>query len=204
MNYTTFDIATMPEVRSNDVTLIQRDGLWAGDDYIGGRTIALSLQVQAVDVEEFNAANNLIQRAFTPGVSGESKLAFRIPGMANGREAYVNVRTRRRSAPLDASFARLSCAYEVELFATDPYIYAEQETAVTLRKGVPALVPVDGSLPAEVKWTMSGTSEPAIRYAATGDIVISPLTPGPNFLVLDDNGTNAAATARTSFRDRWV
>ncbi len=216
VNFTNFDVTSMPDIRANDVTLIQRDGLWAGDDYMGGRTVSLSLEVQALDTEEFSSALNLIMRAFSPGVSGETPLRFRIPGLANGREAYVNVRTRRRSNPLDASFARLSCAFEIELFATDPIIYAAEETAVTLRKGVPTLVPIDGSRVAKPSITFTGVTNPKIldaedggstfSYTGTGTFTVAGpnYLPGNRYLTLIDSGTNANATALFKFRDTWV
>ncbi|MFJ8394387.1 hypothetical protein [Streptomyces sp. NPDC094144] len=214
VNFTNLDVMSMPEIRTNDVTLIQRDGLWAGDDYMGGRTISLSLEVQANDAEEFNAANNLIQRAFSPGVSGESKFSFQIPGIAFGRSAYINARTRKRSSPLDASFARLYCAYEVELFATDPMIYAAKETEVTLRKGIAARITVEGSRSAQPLITFTGLTNPKLSNAQTGSGTVFPGTgtftktgiaysPGTRYMVLTDSGTNPDGTAVYKWRDMW-
>lgn len=204
VNFTNFDPVSMPDIRTNDVTLIQRDGLWAGDDYLGGKSIALSLEVQAVDPDEFSDAVNLIMRAFSPGVAGESPLSFRIPGLCHGREVYVNVRTRRRSAPLNGNFARLRCAFEVELFATDPVIYAVEETTITLRKGVPARVPVDGSRSVTPAVTFSNATSPKLLDAMTGAEWTGALSPGEHFLEFTDSGTNANATANLKFRDTWV
>jgi hypothetical protein len=204
VNFTNLDVLSMPEIRSNDLTLIQRDGYWAGDDYMGGRTISLALEVQAKSVDEFNAANNLIARAFSPGVSGEIPFSFKIPGLANGREAYINARARRRSAPLDASFARLYCAYEVELFATDPIIYAAEETVVTIRNGTPsgppARISVEGSRTTSPKITFTNVVNPRIvnaitnvgtTYTGSGTWTVDGpnYIPGERFLVLSDTGT---------------
>ncbi|MEW1550953.1 hypothetical protein [Streptomyces tsukubensis] len=216
MNFTNFDVSSMPDIRSSDVTLIQRDGLWAGDDYIGGRTVNLSLEVQALDADEFGAAVNLVMRAFSPGVSGETQLRFRIPGLANGREAYVKARTRKRSNPLDASFARLSCAFEIELFATDPLIYAGEETSVTLRKGIPTLVPIDGSRAAKPSIAFTNVVNPKLldaedgkttfSHTGTGTFTVSGpnYTPGNRYITLTDSGPNVNATAVLKFRDTWV
>ncbi|OKI71415.1 hypothetical protein [Streptomyces sp. MJM1172] len=218
VNYTNLDVASMAEIRSNDVELIQRDGLWAGDDYMGGRTISLSLVVKARTVEEFNTANNLIQRAFSPGVSGESPFSFQIPGLANGRSAYVNARTRRRSNPLDARFAQLYCAYEIELFATDPMIYATDETEVLIRNGAPdgpaALMVVEGSRSITPKITFTGVTNPKLTNAITGNVTSYTGTgtwtvdgptygPGERFLVLSDTGTPKTGTAVLKWRDQW-
>lgn len=219
VNFTNLDVLSMPEIRSSDIALIQRDGLWAGDDYLGARTLSLSLEVQGRDVGEFSAANNLIQRAFSPGVSGESPFSFRIPGLANGREAYINARTRRRSAPLDSSFARLYCAYEIELLATDPVIYAVDETAITIRNGAPTGPPtrivVEGSRTAATKITFSGMTNPRIVNAVTGAGTTYTGTgtftatgpnyiPGERFLILSDSGTPKTGTALVKWRDTWV
>ncbi|MFG3200363.1 hypothetical protein ACGFYT_30065 [Streptomyces sp. NPDC048208] len=219
VNFTNLDVTSMPDIRTSDVTLIQRDGLWAGDDYMGGRTVSLSLEVQAASTEEFNAANNLITRAFSPGVSGETPFSFQIPGLANGRSAYVNARTRRRSAPLDASFARLYCAYEIELFATDPVIYASDETAITIRNGAPsgppARVSVEGSRSAVPAITFTGVTNPkltnvltGLAYSATGSGTFTATgptyLPGERFLSLSDTTGNTAGTAVLVWRDTWV
>lgn len=214
VNFTVFDPLSMPDVRSNDVALIQRDGLWAGDDYMGGRTIPLSLEVQGHTREEFSNAVNLVYSAFTPGVAGESPLRFKIPGLCMGREAYVNVRTRRRSNPLDADFARLFCAFEIELFATDPYVYAAEDTEVTLREGIPALMHVDGSRVAQPTITFSNLTNPTITdvqsgaelsFTGTGTWTVDApdYEPGGRYLVLSDSGP-ADGTAVYKWRDRWV
>lgn len=215
VNFTNLDVLTMPDVRTNDVTLIQRDGLWAGDDYMGGRTISLSLEVQALTREEFNSTVNLIMRAFSPGVSGESPLSFQIPGMFNGRAAFVNARTRKRSGPLDGSFARLYCAFEIELFATDPVIYAQAPTTVTARKGVPVLLTVDGSRSAVPQIQFTTVTNPKLTNAITGVAFSATGTgtftatgptylPGDRYLVLSDSGTNPAGTAALTWTDTWV
>ncbi|MFG3405637.1 hypothetical protein [Streptomyces sp. NPDC048142] len=219
VNFTNFDPLTMPDIRTNDVTLIQRDGLWAGDDYMGGRTIALSLEVQALTPDEFNSSVNLIMRAFSPGVDGETPLTFQIPGLCNGRAASINARTRKRSAPLDASFARLSCAFEIELFATDPVITAVDTTSITLKKGVTSRISVDGTrsitphLATGVKVT-----DPKLTNAVTGDVhnitgsgtFTIPVaqrpsfTPGDHYLTMTDSGTDPTGQVWLTMRDEWI
>ncbi|MGW3072738.1 hypothetical protein [Kitasatospora sp. NPDC001132] len=205
------DVMSMPDIRTNDVALIQRDGLWAGDDYIDGRTVALSIEVAADTTDEFNSTINTIMRAFSPGVGGETPFSFRVPGLCNGRAAYVNARTRKRSNPLDYSFAARYCAFEIELYATDPVVYAVDETAVTLRKDVPTLVPVDGSKDAKTLITFTNATNPKLMDAETGALVLSVnrsgtfTVPGPDlesgnrYLVLAN-----ADSAVTKFRDEWV
>jgi hypothetical protein len=216
VNFTNFDIASTPDIRTNDIALIQRDGLWAGDDYLGGRTVNLSLEVQAMDTAEFSAAVNLIMQAFSPGVAGETPLRFRIPGIANGREAYVNARTRKRSNPLDASFARLSCAFEIELFATDPAIYAVDETNITLKPGVLARITVDGSRSVQPYFLIDQMTNPTLTNAITGEVITFPgsgtwtpsntptFEPGDTYMTLSKSGNHADAAGFLRWRDSWV
>lgn len=216
VTFRNLDVMSMPEIRTNDVTLIQRDGYWAGNDYMGGRSISLSLEVHADTDDEFSSAVNMIYRAFSPAVNGESPFTFKMPGLCNGREAYVNARTRKRSNPLDASFAARYCAFEVELFATDPFVYATEETAVTLRKDVPTLVPIDGSQVAKPSIAFTTVTNPKILNAETGKSTFSVTRtgtftvdgpnylPGNRYLTLSESGTNANASALFTFRDMWA
>ncbi|MQS39928.1 phage tail family protein [Streptomyces katsurahamanus] len=226
-------LLSLPAIRSNDLELIQRDGLWPGNDYLGARTVNITLRVQGRDIEEFSKAINDIQSAFTIGVEGESKLEFRIPGIAFGRSAYLMARTRRRSAPLDMSFPRLHCRFEIELLATDPVIYASDETTCTLRNGKPVgpntRVTVYGSRPARPVITYTNCAYPEITNLATGDITtffregsfvvdtakqdaslgIGAVWPawgaGEHFLNLTNlDSAPASATAVLKWRDSWV
>ncbi|MFJ4701954.1 hypothetical protein ACIP5N_27715 [Streptomyces sp. NPDC088768] len=210
VNFTTVDLMSMPDIRSADVELIQRDGLWPGNDYMGARTLSLSLEVQALTVAEFNEAVNLVCRAFSPGVSGESPLSFRIPGLCGGVPAYYNARTRKRSQPLDANFARLFCAFEVELVATDPLAYAVDESAVTLRAGVTSRIKVQGSCPAQTTAAFAGVTNPEISNNVDSTVFRSPgsgtrtvpgpqLDPGERYLRL----AGTTGTAVLTWRDTW-
>ncbi|MFI2242379.1 hypothetical protein [Streptomyces chrestomyceticus] len=204
--YSNLDLVSLPDVRSNDLALIQRDGLWPGDDYYGGRTVNISLRIQGRDAEEFSHAVNSVQAAFRLGANGETPFAFRIPGLCNGRTAYFNARTRRRSSPLDMAFARLYCAFEIELFATDPFIYASEETSVTVRKGTTARVMVAGSREVKPTVTYTGLTSPKLTDSITGQVLPAApvLSPGDHFLSLTDSGSNADGAAQLKWRDTWV
>lgn len=93
-------LLSLPDVRTSDLTLVQRNGLWAGRDYLNGRTVTLTLEVYGNTREEFTEALNALQAAFTPGID-ESPFRFRFPGAAADQTAYVMARVRKRSAPLD-------------------------------------------------------------------------------------------------------
>jgi hypothetical protein len=58
-------LLTLPEIRSSDLTLVQRHGLYAGDDYMNGRTVTVTLEVYGSTREEFTQA--LVNLRSCPG-----------------------------------------------------------------------------------------------------------------------------------------
>ncbi|MER5638422.1 hypothetical protein ABT095_15855 [Kitasatospora sp. NPDC002227] len=159
-------LLNLPDVRSADLTLVQRNGLWPGDDYLGGRTVTVTLEVYGRDAEEFSAALNAVQAAFRVGPA-ESRFRFRFPGVAGGGTAYVMARTRKRSAPLNLDFAYHVCNIVVELFATAPEIRADQPRTVTVgaeRAYFTAL----GSEPARPVISLTNVKNPMLGDEATG------------------------------------
>ncbi|MFJ8955625.1 phage distal tail protein [Streptomyces sp. NPDC102381] len=125
-------LLTLPEIRSADQTLVQRDGLWVGDDYLNGRTVTLTLEVYGRTRDEFTTALSSLQAVFRRG-GAEAPFRFRFPGVAGDQTAYVMARCRKRSAPLDLNFAYLTCNLVVELFATSPYIVGDVERELTVQ-----------------------------------------------------------------------
>ncbi|MFD5640739.1 hypothetical protein ACFWIP_02955 [Streptomyces anulatus] len=167
-------LLSLPEVRSSDLTLVQRHGLFPGDDYMNGRAVTLTLEVYAGDREEFTRALNAVSAAFLPGAP-ESALRFRFPGVAADQTALVMVRPRRRSAPLDLNFAMGVCNVVVELQATSPYILADEPRAEIVRSsttGAPLYTRFEafGSVPGRpVFRTSIGSVNPRLSNEITGE-----------------------------------
>ncbi|MFI6861299.1 hypothetical protein ACIBKZ_15590 [Streptomyces sp. NPDC050421] len=187
-------LLSLPDIRSADLTLVQRHGLYPVDDYMNGRAITLTLEVYGSTREEFTAALLDIQSAFMPA-QVEKPLRFLFPGVAADREAFVMARPRKRSAPLDLNFANMVCNVVVELFATSPYlvgstprtswIYSLVTEAPTEGAKVPLSVPFDvkasdvadpgklvtqyGSVPALPRIEIRDASNPTLYDDTTGD-----------------------------------
>jgi hypothetical protein len=165
-------LLVLPEVRSADLTLIQRDGLWAGDDYMNGRTVTLTLEVYGETQEDFTAALSAVQTAFRPG-RAELPFAFRFPGLAGDLTAVVNARPRKRSGPLDLNFAYRVCNIVVELFATDPYIYGQATRTETVTgdsdPDVLTVFTQSGGVPALPSIAFTGGTNPVLTDETTGD-----------------------------------
>jgi hypothetical protein len=152
-------LLSLPEVRSSDLTLVQRHGLFAGDDYMNGRTVTLTLEVYGSTREEFTQALNDVQAAFIPG-NPEAAFSFRFPGVAADQTAYLMARPRKRSAPLDLNFAYGVCNVVVELYATSPYMYGDAAREAAVRSLKRDQVPSGMVVPTTVPFTVTGVGSP--------------------------------------------
>ncbi|MFE0699411.1 hypothetical protein [Streptomyces sp. NPDC058872] len=166
-------LLSLPDMRTADLTLVQRHGLYPGDDYMSGRAVTLTLEVYGRTRAEFTEALSAVYAAFGPA-DREKPLRFRFPGVGGDRTAFVNVRPRKRSAPLDLNFAYHVCNVVVELFATDPYIYGD------------ALISMSLSSPWE-------GSDPKLRFRQVGSVPALPVIALDNAknIVLTDEVTGA-------------
>lgn len=198
-------LLSLPDMRTADLTLVQRHGLYPGDDYMGGRAVTLTLEVYGSTREEFTEALNAVYATFAPA-ERERPLRFRFPGVAGDRTAFVNVRTRKRSAPLDLNFAHRVCNVAVELFSTDPYIYRDALTVYNLS------APWQGSDP-KLRFTAAGSvpALPVVKLVNAKDCVITDEVTGLRFgmtnlaggLTIDSQAQTLTATASGSnFNDR--
>lgn len=171
-------LLSLPDVRTSDLTLVQRHGLWPGVDYLNGRTVTLTLEVYGSTREEFTEALNALQAAFLPGVE-ESPFRFRFPGAAADQTAYVMARVRKRSAPLDLNFAYLTCNMVIELFATSPYIVGDAPRTETVRSFKREKAPTGLVIPATVPWQVEGQGEqpadPITRFTQFGSVPALPV-----------------------------
>ncbi|MFF4424164.1 hypothetical protein ACFY04_25845 [Streptomyces sp. NPDC001549] len=198
-------LVSLPDIRSADLTLVQRHGLYPGDDYMGGRSITLTLEVYGRTREEFTEALSAIYAAFGHA-EREKPLRFKFPGIAGDRTGFVKVRPRKRSAPLDLNFAYLVCNVAVELFATDPYIYGDALVSRTLT------APWQGSSP-KLRFVSPGSvpALPIIKLTNAKDCVLRDEVSGLWFgmanlagaLTINSEAQSVTATTNgTNFNDR--
>nr|BEK66828.1 hypothetical protein KPHV_40550 [Kitasatospora purpeofusca] len=161
-------LLSLPDVRSSDLVLVQRDGLWPGDDYLDGRTVTLTVEVYGRTPGEFSDAWGALTSAYRTG-RGEMPFRFRFPGIAAGETAYIMARPRKRGGSVDLSFAYGVSAVPVELFATDPKIYAAtlRTERVSSRVGAPVFAQ-RGSDPARPVVEITDAKNPALKDELTG------------------------------------
>ncbi|MEU8791562.1 hypothetical protein [Streptomyces sp. NPDC048643] len=185
-------LLSLPDVRTSDLTLVQRNGLWPGRDYMNGRTVTVTLEVYGSTREEFTEALNALQAAFTTGLD-ELPFRFRFPGAAADQTAYVMARVRRRSAPLDLNFAYLTCNMVVELFSTAPYIIGDAPREATVKSFKRDKVPTGLVIPVVVPWDVEGQgpapADPVARFTQYGSVPARPvvtITNGASPVLMDD------------------
>jgi len=124
-------IVGLPDVTSGDRGVLLRHGLHAGDDYLSGRSVTLTLEVYgATDAAIETAVQNLLV-AFRPG-EDEAGLVFQIPGVANGNKFLLWARPRRRSVPINLEWLHRIPIVTIEMEATDPRLYASAESSQAL------------------------------------------------------------------------
>ncbi|MFF7990333.1 hypothetical protein ACFZDG_11145 [Kitasatospora xanthocidica] len=161
-------LLSLPDVRSSDLVLIQREGRWPGDDILDGRPVTLTIEVYGRTPEEFSTAWATLTAAFRVG-RPELPFRFRFPGIAAGETAFIKARPRKRGGSIDLSFAYGVSTVPIELYATDPKIYAEslRKATVSSRTGAPVFVQ-RGSVPARPVVEITDAKNPVLRDELTG------------------------------------
>lgn len=112
----------LPEVRTNDVELIQMDGLWSGDDYLGSRSITMAIRCVGTSEEDLSNQVSILRRAFSSSRT-EEPLYFAIPGIADGAPSKIMGRTRKFESVTDLAYGRFNATFDIQFECTDPYIY---------------------------------------------------------------------------------
>ncbi|MCX4687224.1 phage tail family protein [Kitasatospora purpeofusca] len=119
-----------PEVRTSDRTLLQRHGASAGTDYLGARIVHLAFTV----LDDPGTVADIL-RTFQPG-SGDRVLRFAVPGVAGGLGRLTG-RVRKRAVPTDALFTAGAVRFDIEVYAADPLLYADQQSTARVLPASP-------------------------------------------------------------------
>ena len=128
---TAFDIrqiiglASSAEVRSQDRTLVTRNGAVPGSDYLNPRSLVMVYEIVEDSADTLSSRLAEFNLAFGPGRE-EEPLVFQVPGVAGGVKARVNARVRRRNVPIDMEFNHGVARVTLDLIATDPLLYSNE------------------------------------------------------------------------------
>ncbi|GGM39606.1 hypothetical protein GCM10012275_08090 [Longimycelium tulufanense] len=118
-----------PEVRTGDLTLLQRDGQIPGTDYLGARSITVTAQIFDADRAAFARHISQIVGDLASG-GREEPLQIKIPGVGDGDWCVVHARVRKRALTLDQDYYGGCATLTVEFGATDPRIYSVRQLSV--------------------------------------------------------------------------
>jgi len=113
-------LADLPDIRSSDVARPRDQGLLFGNDFLGGRTITLALEIVKAPGLTLAQSVDLVKAAFQPLQNTALPLAFQLPGQGN---RVINCRCRKLTDTVDVSFAGGITTMSVQLSAMDPRIY---------------------------------------------------------------------------------
>lgn len=183
----------LPDVRSSDLELVQRDGLYPGEDYMNGRAVTVTFEIYGSSADEFMASVNAVQAAYK-SMRSEAKWRFRFPGIAAGLTGYVMCRPRRRSAPMNLDYVNHVCNVTIELFSTSPYIFGDAERSEHV-----------SSLETDDQWITAYGSEaarPVVTITGGTNPVLHNDTGGSGFAVIH-SGTVIIDSAAESVTDEY-
>jgi hypothetical protein len=112
-----------PEVRTSDQIRARSNGMFAGTDYLGGRSVIAEVQVVASHPDETVWQD--FSSALIVGAESETALGFQIPGLARGNAVQIDARVRKLSLPIERSYLNGQGNAVIEWFATDPRVYTQ-------------------------------------------------------------------------------
>ena len=122
-------LADLPGVRTADRTILRRHGLHAGDDFMGGKSVTLTLEVEAATDAALASRVAELSAAFQVG--DEQAMVFQVPGVAGGGKRILYARPRAISAPIGLDWLYRLPVIQVRLDASDPRLYAFTEDSET-------------------------------------------------------------------------
>jgi hypothetical protein len=116
-------VLASPEVRAPVRPRLTRDGTQTGPVYLGGRTVALTVDVVAWSEAELQDALGALSEAVT--LTETSTLRLELPGLAGGATVRSSVRVSRWSAPVSHEHFSHASTVSLELVADDPRFYSD-------------------------------------------------------------------------------
>ncbi|WP_410576635.1 phage distal tail protein [Amycolatopsis sp. lyj-108] len=122
----------VPGMRTSDRAALSRHGDVSGSDYLGSRTVTLTIEAYGRDGAELADALNAVTAAFTPAAP-DAPLVFRFPGIAGGGVRFVSARVRKRGIPVNVEYSNGLAMVTVEMYCASPLIVSP----VLLRDSAP-------------------------------------------------------------------
>jgi len=114
----------LPEMSNSDQDRLRRHGLRAGDDFLGGRSVVVTIEVYGADDQAFRRAITELRIALSPA-QAPAPLVFQLPAVAGGAQLRMGARIRNVSWPITTTHFHRVDEVVLEFFSTDPRLYSD-------------------------------------------------------------------------------
>lgn len=161
------------EMHTSDRPRLRRHGNHPGDDFLGGRTVTLTMEIYGASQSELKTNVSRFLSAFRPGVA-ESPMAIRVPGVGD-EVSLIFARPRRRTSAINTTYAAGLASVVVEMHASDPRIYS---LPLNLLSASPEIISAKLSWPLTwpLVWTSStNTGGGSIVAVNAGNFPVAPI-----------------------------
>jgi hypothetical protein len=214
------DLDNLPEVRTYDQDRALAHGQYTGPDYVGARTINLSVTLRGTDPGNLAALTAALKAVAQPAAA-PAQLQFPDLGI------MVMAKVRKRDIPYDATMLWRTATAHLQFYAADPLIYSLNQYSLQTA----AYAPASGrSYPRAYPWlygtggtsggllcTNAGASptypllrldgpavQPSIQLSETGAVLAFNNTLQPGEFLTVDTSTRAVLDGGTTPRRDWV
>lgn len=109
---------SIPAIRNQDDNRGYQDGMFTGQDFLGGRTISIIFNTFGNWLGSAQKNLNTIQQVLLPQQSGTTPLYFRIPPAIGSQ--FVNARVRSFRTTIDPNYTYGYITSQVEFFCPNP------------------------------------------------------------------------------------
>ena len=128
-------LASLPSLRVQDADRGYQDGMFSGRDFLGGRTVTITMLVLGGNGNSAQQNFALIQAALVPQQTGTTPLQFQLSTATSLQR--VNARVRSRSAIIDPEFTYGYIKAQYTFYCPDPRFYDDTLQTATLVSSQP-------------------------------------------------------------------
>lgn len=111
----------LPSIRNQDDNRGYNDGMFTGQDFLGGRLVSVIFQTFGAGATSAQTNLNTIQQALLYQTTGTTPLYFKLPP-ASG-DQFINARVRGFRTTIDPNYTYGFITSQVDFFCPDPRYY---------------------------------------------------------------------------------
>ena len=127
-------LESLPDIRNQDDNRGFNDGMFTGNDFLGGRQVTITMKTFAGNGNSAQQNFRLLQNAMLPQRTGTTPLYFQL-ATTDGPKV-INVRVRGRQTLVDPDYTYGYIRSQYTLFAPDPKYYSDPYISTSLLPSV--------------------------------------------------------------------